>query len=255
MARTVIPAIGRCIYCLRQGIPLEKEHVIPEGLGGDIVLLKASCRNCAEAIRPAEQFCIRNTFQAARTYLKIRSKKKHKNNVRRFHAQRTPGGGWKEIPFDKYPFVFSLPVFDPPPILSGVLKTNNDHMLRGVYLWFSPGYKQKMDALGKELAVFTSIEVGHLFRFIAKIAHGIAVADLGLDGFEPLATNLIRGIPDDISTSLVGTAEMLPPVWDQIPLHAVGVFETDDGYVGALVQLFTSFHPPAFQVVVGRTRA
>ena len=34
MIPRAIPAIGRCIYCLRADIPLTKEHVIAEGLGG-----------------------------------------------------------------------------------------------------------------------------------------------------------------------------------------------------------------------------
>ncbi|MCA1615176.1 MAG: HNH endonuclease [Acidobacteria bacterium] len=40
--------IGKCIYCGTIEGGLSEEHVTPFGLGGQLVLLHASCKRCAK---------------------------------------------------------------------------------------------------------------------------------------------------------------------------------------------------------------
>src|SRR5580704_808673 len=42
--------VGRCIYCFATDCDLGDEHVIPQALGGNIILRSASCRNCEKII-------------------------------------------------------------------------------------------------------------------------------------------------------------------------------------------------------------
>ena len=251
MTPRVIPAIRRCIYCLRDGVPLGREHVIPEGLGGTLILLKACCRDCEDAIREYEQPCIRQTFESPRTYLRVKSKAKHKARKRRLlvGTGAAPTTVWTVADFDGFPFTLSLPKFDPPPLLSGIIKNDDTFIIEKIGTWGAPGAFEKMAALGNRVAVFTPESIEHLFSLIAKIGHGFAVAEFGLDGFRPLATNMIRGIPDELSNSLVGLSEEQPP--STSALHELAIRMTDE-YVTVLIQLFAPLGIPTFQVVVGR---
>jgi hypothetical protein len=46
----VYPPVGRCIYCLAMASDLGDEHIIPQALGGNIILRSASCRHCEKII-------------------------------------------------------------------------------------------------------------------------------------------------------------------------------------------------------------
>lgn len=253
MIPRVIPAIRRCIYCLREGVPLGREHVIPEGLGGTLIILKACCRKCEDAIRKFEQPCIRQTFESPRTYLRIKSKRKHIPRNRRLRVGARAASDsdrvWTTADFDDFPFTLAFPKFDPPPLLSGVIKNDDRHIIQKIEFWLAPGALAKMHSTKEETSVFTPIRIGDLFSLIAKIGHGFAVSELGLDGFKPLVTNMIRGIPDDLSNSLVGRSEEQPP--STSALHELAIRMTDE-YVTVLVQLFAPINAPTFQAVVGR---
>lgn len=251
MTPRVIPAIRRCIYCLREGVSLGREHVIPEGLGGTLILLKACCRDCEDAIDKFEQPCIKQTFESPRTYLRVKSKAKHKPRKRRLRVGvgAAPDTVWTTADFDDFPFTFALPKFDPPPLLSGTIKTDDQIIIEKMEYWVAPGAMEKMAAFGNTAQVATLLTIEHLFSLIAKIGHGFAVAEFGLDGFQPLATNMIRGIPDELSDSLVGMSEEQPP--STSALHELAIRMTDE-YVTVLVQLFAPLSTPTFQAVVGR---
>ena len=44
--------VGQCIYCGSE--PIGEEHIIPQGVGGTLVLGKASCGDCEETINRFE---------------------------------------------------------------------------------------------------------------------------------------------------------------------------------------------------------
>ena len=47
--RRVYPSFGECIYCgaLAKDVELTDEHIIPYSLGGEAIILDASCKACA----------------------------------------------------------------------------------------------------------------------------------------------------------------------------------------------------------------
>jgi len=55
----VYPPVGCCIYCGTAAGELTKEHIVPLGLGGNLILPKASCRVCAAITGDVERFCLR----------------------------------------------------------------------------------------------------------------------------------------------------------------------------------------------------
>ena len=46
----VYPPVGRCIYCFASNCNLGDEHIIPQALGGNIILHGASCSACDKII-------------------------------------------------------------------------------------------------------------------------------------------------------------------------------------------------------------
>jgi len=71
-----------CIYCgatkyatAGERLPTH-EHIIPEGIGGNLLVNNASCRICADKIGRFENWVQLHQFNLARTSLGIRGKKK-----------------------------------------------------------------------------------------------------------------------------------------------------------------------------------
>ena len=56
----VFSPVGFCIYC--GGGKLTKEHVFPKGLGGGLILPRASCASCQTEIHSFETICMRQTL-------------------------------------------------------------------------------------------------------------------------------------------------------------------------------------------------
>jgi 5-methylcytosine-specific restriction endonuclease McrA len=57
-------SIGRCIYCRTTDGPLTREHVIPKGLGGHLVLHEATCTPCQKLIGKIETAVLRDSLRA-----------------------------------------------------------------------------------------------------------------------------------------------------------------------------------------------
>ena len=70
MADVVVRRVGRCIYCgSREN--LSTEHIVPRSLGGDHVLLEASCPSCRDATSRFERIVSGQDFLLFRTVLEL----------------------------------------------------------------------------------------------------------------------------------------------------------------------------------------
>src|SRR5215208_5306046 len=54
--------VGRCIYCGTETGPFGDEHIIPFGLGGNVLLPQASCKACEKITGRFEGTCLRRIF-------------------------------------------------------------------------------------------------------------------------------------------------------------------------------------------------
>jgi hypothetical protein len=94
-------------------------------------------------------------------------------------------------------------------------------------------------------------------QLLAKMAHSYAVAELGLDGFRPFLTDLIRGkTPYRMSHALhwIGSDPTIAPVEASVCNLAWHKFEQIDDLkrpVMVTVRLFPCFPTPTYQVLVG----
>jgi hypothetical protein len=86
-------------------------------------------------------------------------------------------------------------------------------------------------------------------RMLCKIAHCSAVAEYGLDGFEPLLCEVIRGDAHDWSQFVEAEAEVQPN--DCEYLHTADFF-TNGRLLVVAIRLFASIGAPHYSVVTGR---
>jgi len=93
-------------------------------------------------------------------------------------------------------------------------------------------------------------------RMLAKIAHGYAVAAVGLDEFIPLTTDLIRGLTDNapyvVGGEFAPSTQPLPGILYDLNLERRR--ESENLYLVSRIRLFPHLGAPRYHVVVGKLR-
>jgi hypothetical protein len=190
--RQELKAIGRCMYCNATefipgtGLPLSEEHFVTEGLGSRLVLLDASCKRCAEKTSNIERMVLRWSLLVPRIRLGIRRKKrKRAEALFPVSINQTKGNVIFHTSLEDHPSVLFLPVFNPPGLM--IDRTIGESGFQSAFLKTltalpKPGYP--------EFAT-PAVDTAAFCQLIAKIAHGFAVLELGLDGFTPLLPDVV----------------------------------------------------------------
>lgn len=73
------PSVGECIYCRKTLLTtnhLGREHLVPESLAGNALLLKASCRDCETLTSQIERFISKSMLDILRARTGIAGKKR-----------------------------------------------------------------------------------------------------------------------------------------------------------------------------------
>lgn len=247
--------IGYCIYCGATGPDLSREHIVPLSLGGNHVLLKASCGDCAKVTQQFELFCARTMMGPFRIRAGLPTcRPKLRPSKLSLELFDTDGSRREvEISSDEHPATLILPVFAKPRALLG-----QDEQRRETFtMWFAlpdeevfkiPG---RYGASGMKLGSF---EILNFCRLLAKIAHAAAFQDgKWPDLFEPLLPDLIIGKTKEFDT-LVGGIDRKEnePEDASFPLFFESVDNGDHRYLVAQLRLFANQGSPIYRVVVGR---
>jgi hypothetical protein len=157
----------------------------------------------------------------------------------------------RDVALDDHLAMFSVPVWDPPRILTGQAATHTC----GQWTYISNPKAVQQFPEGTRVGVIEFNERPYA-RMLAKAAHAFAVAEHGLDFFEPLLTDFILGKTDIDSHYFVGCFPQinLPPPEEE-PLHRMSFETADTGgqrYLVAKMRLFAKLGAPQHHVVVGR---
>lgn len=176
-----------CIYCgatkyvaAGERLPTD-EHIIPEGIGGNLLIKNASCQVCANKIGRFENWIQLRQFDLVRTSLGIRGKKKRaetETNARiPTFNEAMDSFVTRKISFEKMPSCVFLPVFEPPgrlcsrpPLQHGLAK-----------LWVHKIEKADDFARGRMNNFFLpELDTIRFSQLLCKIAYGYAAAYLGI---------------------------------------------------------------------------
>jgi hypothetical protein len=248
----VVSTVGKCIYC-NSTRNLSDEHIIPYGLGGNIVLAKASCSQCAQMTSKFEMDIQRELFISLRSAIKLPSRKRilpsHFEAKVKFKSKSEEETA--SIPANYVPMFFPLykppAFFDGRPVIKGV-------QIDGIHtLLVDPiGTEKYLKDKGVERITYGGLSYkGQSFeRLIAKVAYGHSVYHYGLEAIkDKIILPLIMG-QDVEYNKYVG---VLGPIKvNASSLHTTESVVRDDGLIIGYVQLFCNFCSPTYIVIVGR---
>lgn len=260
------PSVGACIYCYAKyydasqpGRRLALEHIVPEALGGSLLLPEASCARCEGITSSFEGTVCRRIFGPLRIHFGMPTKRPkdrpHSLPVRAFYAgEEEPRR--VEVPLSEHPYMCTLVELDPP-LLLGPPQGG-----KRVLLTLFPAGKVVVDRQMAELCgklkaerieIATTIATDEFLLMLAKIAHAGCVARFGIGNFQAFLPDLIRR-KDAAGLGLyVGAGEDRPPA--DGTMHHFGVRHLRRGrQLLAVVEigLFKAAGLPSYDVVAGR---
>jgi hypothetical protein len=255
------PPVGRCIYCGDQSSKLGDEHIIAFALGGKDILPKASCPVCARTINKSfETYCSQRMFQSIRLQHNYptrnpKDRPTHLPMIETFAAD-PKFSPTQLVPVADHPGLAVLFAFEPPGIL---VRQPPADTYRNIQIHpraisdTDARVKRLLSAGYKGAKTYEEFRIWPFVRLLAKIAHGYAVAEYGVDAFQHLLTHVILE-EHSVAPYLVGGT---PGHWPPEPvLHRV---HTEIHHVGgrsfiiARIRLFAYLVPPVpvYTVVVG----
>ena len=267
--RKEYPSFGECIYCgvKAADAKLTDEHIIPFSLGGNAVILDASCKTCAKETARLEGLIGRNILWDMRTSMGEQTRRPNERpKTIKFRAS-VNGGEIREYeaPVDIAPIFTPMPVLGIPEIYAGlqpspVFRINKAHLFHRVTQDIKDVVGAKSGDTVKVLAPAFDIDCTKFARAIAKFVYCQAIMLHGLHGFRRLHTPaLILGRYPNVSHFVGSTVEDPPPPGDPKTKHTIQLHETriyDLVLLTATVRLYahsgTAEHGfPIYDVVYG----
>lgn len=249
MEKRVLRTVGRCIYCRTTDGKLTEEHIIPYGLSGVLSLKAASCEDCQKRTSALERKIQRGVLLETRTKLrtKTRNRKERPTAFQRIILD-SESTEVRAVPVGETAAILLLPLYDLPGFLRGVPDEGTIRM-PGV---FAKPLTRTTDALrDPEQTFLAHFSPPEFARFLAKIALGAAVAELGLEGIqEDFVSPSIRDMTHDVG-QWVGCMSHRERQRAGV-LHEMNVGITKEGLILVRVHLFASRGAPEYWVVVGR---
>lgn len=243
--------VGKCIYCGTKD-NLTREHVVPFGLSGNLVLPDSSCLPCATTTGAFELKVLRGSMRPVRLIRRLRSRRKHSGMANDATLDIVKAGNRESVrlPLDQYPILLPLPIFGPPRLLSG--EAGSDITMKGTAtILYGPRPEEVALKLNAEqIAISPNFDEPVAFaRMIAKIAFSFAWAEGAFTKYPapfPIAKSIL-GESNDIG-QWVGTVD--GPI-EKYPglLHRLSLQE-EHGFLIAFVQLFSDSETPTYVVLL-----
>jgi hypothetical protein len=255
-------AVEECIYCGAK-LELSDEHIIPYGLGGRLVLPKASCRACSEKTSKFERTCMRTMYGPLRLLYGLPSRRKDtRPQTLNLKIKKTPTSPWEYTPIaqERFPFLITFPFFDAPGLFGGTQEGLSQKPATK-RLWIrgaSPYYDffELLEELVRELKVYSvqpeaKADVPAFCSLLAKIALCAIVA---CGGRATRQSTLARiAIGQDMGDCLHYIGAVTDDEMPSKMLHelSVGRMLTTDA-VAVRIRLLARLGTPTYLVVVPR---
>jgi hypothetical protein len=258
-----------CIYCNgAPPVPLTAEHIIPDSLGGGLIIEHASCAACADQTHAFEGHAC-NVLRPARRQMGLPQKRRGAKARETRRAERFVlmlDRNRVKVPIEEFPALLMSLVFPFPGILLNQ-QPEDKPLTGGIYsAELLEGFGEKLNRLK---AKYRANSIGIMGiepnargqhddygRMLAKIAHSYAAAELGCGSFDPFLVNAIRGIRPYYLPHFIGSSiGKAPPFSD---LHQIEIDKTGLGgsaYVVVKLRLFSNRDTPTHYIVVGRSGA
>ena len=259
-AKNRFQPVGRCIYC-GSSESLSDEHVIPFGLGGTLILPKASCPSCAKITQAFEQRLLRGHWWAYRRKVGIKSRhpKEQPDTFPVIFEYPSSEIFREPIKPEEYPFLVVCD-FDSPSILKNTLVSGRPVarvvVKRLIAQEKMPNLKRHGANGTPTMSIEMNFDVEDFVRLLAKIALAYAIGRRSLAAFSELYLDKIVVGPTDGALSYVGRSTVQAvTIAGAGRLHALAE-HVADGFLGVYIVLFREADEdmPVYDVIVGRLR-
>ncbi|MBI9049563.1 MAG: hypothetical protein JEZ00_09095 [Anaerolineaceae bacterium] len=251
------PGLGKCIYCGKSNTKLSKEHIIPFGLGGNLILSHSSCKGCAKITSQFERFIQHEMLGPARIKLNLptrRPQKRPKQLTLVYHSGDMQKK-FESLSIEEFPSVIAGFDFPEPALLRNI--PYNDHKISEGRLIIKPIVditKNEKYKAGKKIKI-GSFSVLEYKRFLAKIAHSYYIAQFNNMNFTPFLPDFILGKNNQLSY-YVGGGNHLPNNNSESNilhhLYRQDCIHNGIKYIGIVIHLFAFANMPKYYVIVGR---
>jgi hypothetical protein len=243
-------------------------------MGGEEELLASSCSECCLKTTYFEDRCMHLMFNPARLFLGSigkRHAKKRRIDLSVVFGEGTEHEEHRLVGPDEYPFLLAMPLLPPPGFLCGQQRARNFQDIQPIEIWNQawPQAAERSerlslaDPLRREVSIITDIPLGSFYKFLAKIAHAMAIMHFGPRAFIPVLPEVILGERDKVGVgpyyvggAYIASGERVISIRRVQPVtHAFRFSDEryDDGlYLVAKIQLFVNANAPVYDVIVGR---
>jgi hypothetical protein len=250
-AQTYNP-VGFCIYCGSAEL-LSDEHIVPFGLlpkGGDWLLPKASCAECARVTAKFEGSVQQNMIGPIRQKMGLKSRRKAKESLTA--TFNYPDGRLEEevIPAGDFPSLCIGMRWRAPRLLRGL---PSEDLFEGEAVKRFNEEEVKRFAEPDRAFKVGRVYPGDFARMLAKIAHAYAFAEFGPGTFEPMLPDYILGKSNHLAF-VVGGDESGSAYSSEPVLHHVyrqDCLTNGVHYMLVGIRLFACLGMPTYHVVVG----
>lgn len=158
---------------------LTKEHIIPLGMGGDLVFPKSSCKRCAKVTSLDERKVLRGFMYEGRLAGNLPSRRKGKQpkTFTRILARDDDVEFTKELLVNSGISVIHLPIFDNPGMLGGEFPSSgiNIRELGSIHLNTDSMHELNSNEGVTSFKFQTEIDVPSFCKVLSKIAYGYHV--------------------------------------------------------------------------------
>jgi hypothetical protein len=259
--------VGKCIYCGAIDKKLTDEHIIAYGLNANSILPEASCEACNNITKRIEGRVMRGFTWQMRTALGFQTRRpKEVPKTFPLGIVRDSKEEIIDVPVKDHFIVLPMPLFKPPAYLDNhVFKKNRDYKesieLAAIEaVWFSD--PEEIRKLYNAERIFVTHWFDHIAfaQMLGKIAYCLTVAELGLDAIdEAYVLPAILGEHNDIgqwvgsSDNVLGAAANVQHT-TQVQTYKWPDPNNPDGFIIALLRLFSHIPSPGYMVIVGRPR-
>ena len=246
--------INQCIYCGSNGVPLQKEHIVPKSLGGSWVLHKASCKRCAIPTSKFEMFVGREQALIIRAISNLPTSDKSKRpktlplRIKRGDREETI-----DVPLEYYPIHLSLELYAEPAYLNRRPYHKGTHVSGVGAIGANPLKISNQYGIDSYTTKTTITGVNQAL-FLAKIAYGFAVYKHGANIFKDAhILPSVLGLKDDIGKWVGCTKRPLIVNTDlkaTSKLHQIHLGVDKYKNICASIRLFANYNGPVFSVIV-----
>jgi hypothetical protein len=250
---TKISSTGVCIYCGRGDVKLTDEHVVPFSLGGQHVLVEASCLRCADITKKFEQKVARNLWGDARASYNAPTRRKKEREKRIYLRDPTGINPDLEVSPGDYP----APMVFYQMQRAGVLCGDPEHLDRSgnwklITIVDEPRLRDFVSKHPDRLtAQFTHVP-DSFARLLAKIGYCQVLTSLAPSDFNAVCLPYILGNKSNLSYivgSRLTNEEPEKGVGYRLSSHRFGT--KNKQVLVSEIRLVADNHTPTYHVVVG----